>query len=223
VVASKSKKKLVRELQDLRGVSYQTAYNELLGLPPDVAWRGYIEKVREQQNGTSLEPPLSAGQASPARGGEKDGPREGDARGPRRLPDPGLSPEDQAALLIMNGPSVPRADEHREKYPEHQNLKAISNKSQAIGSFLDWLSEEKSIELAVRHKHTDSCYANLDSVDQAMKLHPRRLCGYTDDELVSTHIPFRKLLAEYFEIDEEKIEREKRAMLSELRGEAAEA
>ena len=103
------------------------------------------------------------------------------------------------------------------KYPEHRKLRTISSESQAIGSFLDWLGETKCIELAVRHKHVDSCYATIDSVDQAMKISPRRMCGYSDDELVPAHISIRKILAEFFDIDEAKIEQEKQEMLEELR------
>lgn len=105
-----------------------------------------------------------------------------------------------------------------EKYPEHVKLRAVKEQSQTVGTFLDWLSNTKSIELAVRHEHTDSCYADVDSVERAMKLSPRRLCGYMDRDLVPTHLSIRQLLAEFFEIDEEKIEAEKCSMLDEMRG-----
>lgn len=168
MVASKSKKKLVRGLQELRGSSYQAAYNELLGLPSDVSWHGYISKIREQQKtGASLEP--------------KDGPREGDARG----------------------------DAHREKYPEHVRLKSVKPQSQAIGEFLDWLSDEKKISLAVQHEHTESCYE-----EKYIR------CGFSSGEYLPAQATTRNLLEEFFEIDGQKIEREKRAMLAELRGES---
>lgn len=41
------KKRLVRELQELRGIPYQSALNELNELPPDTSWRAYIDVVRE--------------------------------------------------------------------------------------------------------------------------------------------------------------------------------
>lgn len=43
------KKRLVRELQELRGIPYQSALNELNELRPDVSWRAYIDRVREQR------------------------------------------------------------------------------------------------------------------------------------------------------------------------------
>jgi hypothetical protein len=32
-------------------------------------------------------------------------------------------------------------------YPEHEKLKAIKDKSQAIGEFIDWLESEKHVQL----------------------------------------------------------------------------
>ena len=34
------------------------------------------------------------------------------------------------------------------KYPEHEKLSAISDKSQACGEFIEWLGYEKGIVLA---------------------------------------------------------------------------
>lgn len=77
------------------------------------------------------------------------------------------------------------------EYPEHEKLSKVSQKSQACGEFLDWLYQQGY-----------------------------HLCSISDgyeDTYVPTPKPVRRLLAEYFEIDEEKIETEKRAMMAELR------
>lgn len=53
------KKRLVRDLQKLRGIPYQSALNELNELPVDVSWHAYIDRVREQlasRSGTTKEP-----------------------------------------------------------------------------------------------------------------------------------------------------------------------
>jgi hypothetical protein len=53
------RKRLIRDLQELRGIPYQSALNELNELGPDVSWRAYIDRVREQlssRSGTSKEP-----------------------------------------------------------------------------------------------------------------------------------------------------------------------
>jgi len=75
------------------------------------------------------------------------------------------------------------------KYPEHIKLKAISQFSQKIGEFVDWLSESQ-IQLCEPDKYDD----------------------YTP---VRTSI--QKLLADFFEIDLNRIEEEKQQMLEELR------
>lgn len=79
-------------------------------------------------------------------------------------------------------------------YPEHERLKAISDKSQAIGEFVEWLGGAKGIVLA----------ENIGSR------------GW-DSGLVPTGRTITALLAEFYEIDLDVIEHEKRAMLDALR------
>jgi predicted RNA binding protein YcfA (HicA-like mRNA interferase family) len=73
-------------------------------------------------------------------------------------------------------------------YPEHEKLAAISDKSQEIGEFLDWL-QKQGWHLARYHGH----------------------------HLRTVHKPITSLLASYFEIDEGVLESEKRQMLDALR------
>lgn len=72
-----------------------------------------------------------------------------------------------------------------ETYPEHQKLRAIADRSQAIGEFLDWMGH------------------------QGFWLHDRD--GF------EPHGSVQDWLARYFDIDRDKIEAEKRAMLEALR------
>lgn len=74
-------------------------------------------------------------------------------------------------------------------YPEHEKMKAIQPKSQAIGDFLTWLGE-RGIWLAEFE---------------------------TPERLVPYHFSTQELLARYFEIDRAKIGKEKDAMLEEMR------
>ena len=90
------------------------------------------------------------------------------------------------------------------KYPEHEKLQAIAMLSQAVGEFLDWAGE-KGMVLAVwepRQKRMVSGRFGHNRIEQRM--YPAQ---------AST----RQLLAEFFDIDEAKIEAEKRAMLDEIR------
>lgn len=75
--------------------------------------------------------------------------------------------------------------------PECEKLRAVKEKSQAIGEFLDWLSSQ-GIVLAAWN--TDGC-----------------------DRLELRRGSIEELLAEYFNIDLDKVETEKRALLDDLR------
>lgn len=73
--------------------------------------------------------------------------------------------------------------------PECDKMLAVRAESQAIGSFLDWLTTEKRIELS--------------TIDENGRLQSFR---YTVE----------RLLAEYFEIDLNKVEAEKRTILASI-------
>lgn len=93
---------------------------------------------------------------------------------------------------------------------EHERLATIRDQSQSIGEFVDWL-RERGIWLASEHQHTDACY---------VAPHKRRVwpeCGFVDSQLVRIYKPIQNLLAEFFDIDQDKLEREKREMLADLR------
>ena len=93
-----------------------------------------------------------------------------------------------------------KAQEHDAKYPEHVKLRSISGQSQAIGAFLDWLlnAHEPELFLCIREKH-----------------HGRGSMTYGH-----AVYSIEKLLAEYFEIDSQKISDEKDAMVRALQQEA---
>lgn len=77
------------------------------------------------------------------------------------------------------------------EYPEHDKLRAVNDRSQVVGEFLDWLDGE-GIRLA---RATET--------------------GLYDWILVRESP--RELIAKFFEIDLNQIEREKRMMLAEQR------
>lgn len=78
-----------------------------------------------------------------------------------------------------------------EPYPEHQRLKAIRPKSQAIGEFLDWLATQ---ELTI---------CRIDN----------------NDRYYPCHKPIQQYLSEFFDIDLEVLEDEKQQMLKVVRNE----
>ena len=76
------------------------------------------------------------------------------------------------------------------EYPEHVKMMKISDESQAIGQFIDWLEDEEDLYLMRRDEFGDYAY-RTEGIEQ--------------------------LLAKYFGIDLSKIEAEKRDMLQSMR------
>ena len=75
------------------------------------------------------------------------------------------------------------------EYPEHEKLKLIQDQSRAVGDFLEWCGGEDLV-----------------------------LAEYDEDgtRLFPVHTSISDLLARHFEIDQNKLEREKRHMLENL-------
>jgi 1-aminocyclopropane-1-carboxylate deaminase/D-cysteine desulfhydrase-like pyridoxal-dependent ACC family enzyme len=86
---------------------------------------------------------------------------------------------------VVMGPRV------EPKYPEHEKMAKVQEKSQAIGEFIDWL-----------------------------EMNNRYICEYTGGrfgEYSPDRVPINRRLAEFFGIDLNIIEAEKKAMLAEIR------
>lgn len=79
-----------------------------------------------------------------------------------------------------------------ELYPEHEKLHAIHDTSQTIGEFLDIFLPSKGIVLAEHDEEGGPL-------------------------LWPTHRTIQSLLAEFFEIDQKRIDAEKEAMLEAMR------
>lgn len=77
------------------------------------------------------------------------------------------------------------------EYPEHEKVKEIRHKSQAVHDFLEWLEDTKKFRLAEDFGHP---------------------CGY----LVSANYRHDDLIAEFFEIDLKKFNKEKDQMVDEM-------
>lgn len=88
-------------------------------------------------------------------------------------------------------------------YPEHLKMEAIQDKSQAIGQFLDWLLHERPdgvVDLVVFDEDIEQDVNVRWSMSTANKVNI-----------------IQGLLAEYFDIDLVKIEKEKQAMIEACR------
>ncbi len=77
-------------------------------------------------------------------------------------------------------------------YPEHEKLAAVADESQAIGAFLD----------SDQHPYVLSEWVTIE--------------GYSEPRLMPVQKSIQQILAEYFDIDLQKIEAEKRQMLTAM-------
>ena len=79
------------------------------------------------------------------------------------------------------------------QYKECDKLVKVSKESNKIGSFLDWLRSEKNFIICQYSENDDG-----------------------DEELFPVGHNIEKLLAMYFKINMDKVEKERRQMLEEL-------
>ena len=91
-------------------------------------------------------------------------------------------------------------------YPEHEKLHAVQKQSQACGEFIEWL-QQQGYTICRKHQHDPYCYGESEY----------RICDMFKDGYYPEMRPIRHLLAEFFTIDEEKLEAEKQEMLNTLR------
>lgn len=101
---------------------------------------------------------------------------------------------------------------------ELEKLEAISDKSQAIGEFLEWLCGTKNYHIA---KYlTEEEYEREDNVYWVDGLYEKEQFKRHEigkEELMPIHINIEKLLAEFFEIDLDKVEEERKEILEEIK------
>ena len=95
------------------------------------------------------------------------------------------------------------------KYPECEKLAKVSEDSNKIGRFLDWL-QSQGIMLAKYHEHTDDCY-DEDGYDYE--------CEYTEEMIQPVYENKEDMLARYYNIDMDKVEKERREILKKASGE----
>lgn len=97
--------------------------------------------------------------------------------------------------------------------PECEKMAKVRDQSQKIGEFLEWLRGEKEIVFCTYHQHSKSCYDNEEDYED----HKYARCGYREDDLAPAPIRTEEILAEFFDIDLDKIEQERRALLEYCR------
>lgn len=97
-----------------------------------------------------------------------------------------------------------------EEYPEHEKLHKVADESQGIGEFLDWLNDQGIVLMRwVDEVRTEEVEHRFTGKLSTRKVYIQEW-QYTGESI-------QALLARYFEIDLEKIDAEKRAMLGAMR------
>lgn len=77
------------------------------------------------------------------------------------------------------------------QYPECEKMAAVKDKSQLIGEFIEWMRDEQGFEICIR-----SWYSR---------------------EYIPMGMTIKILLAKFFDIDLNEVEKERRQMLGEMR------
>jgi hypothetical protein len=105
-----------------------------------------------------------------------------------------------------------------EQYPEHAKLAALAGRNQEIGEFIEWLDAAGYVLARWRPYHCLKCGEPWDSEAGPVRCGS---CGVmwsrSGDQLLGEHRPIEVLLAEYFGIDLDRLEAEKRRMLEAIR------
>lgn len=109
------------------------------------------------------------------------------------------------------------------EYPEHEKLQAIKDESQAIGEFIEdgpytlceWKNSPDVPRWIDSRTGTDKTPHHRDVSPFAT--HSVANPDWFDEGYYPIHKSINQILADHFDIDLDKIEREKRAMLDELR------
>ena len=100
-------------------------------------------------------------------------------------------------------------------YPELERLSSVSDKSQAIAEFVEWLKYEKKFQIC---EYEESTWLTPDGEE----VHKAGINREKDIRILTegfqpVHTSIQDLLAEYFKIDLQKVEVERRRVLDDFR------
>jgi hypothetical protein len=116
-------------------------------------------------------------------------------------------------------PSEPKGQQPIKSYPECEKMQKVSLQSNVVGEFLDWLSNKKNLSICEFHDaEDDSPFIDKDTGKPAGLYHNNSITN--PDYYPTGHYPYHyqieELLAEFFEIDLNKVEQERRQILEDL-------
>lgn len=100
-------------------------------------------------------------------------------------------------------------------YPEHEKLKGISELSQSCDEFLEWLRDEKGMSLCELVEIENGGMTVAAGIISIAKGEEPRI--FTEEAWEPTIRPIMEFLAEFFGVNQDRLEMEKRAILDEFR------
>ena len=103
------------------------------------------------------------------------------------------------------------------KYPECEKLAAVSEDSNKIGAFLDWMRNEK--ELVIGRRHSVEVLHEIEQQEDPDGYGTDY--GDLEEVIMPVSVRIEKMLADYYDIDLDKVEDERRAMLDEIKNKNA--
>ena len=116
------------------------------------------------------------------------------------------------------------AKAHAIRYPEHAKLRALDDKNQAVGDFVEWL-RRNGYAISTLHKHTQDCYGSDDYEEGDPP--DRELCNLSNESwypvaMLGGPSGGAAWVAKFFDISEQRLSEEKDAMLREIRAQRVE-
>lgn len=100
--------------------------------------------------------------------------------------------------------------------PELDKMLGVSAFSNALGAFMDWLTEDKGIQFGKAHHHGPGCHGWDEETNTYNPKGDDRCAFQTGEHEALIYRP-EELLAEYFGIDLRTVEKERRGILEYLR------
>lgn len=97
--------------------------------------------------------------------------------------------------------------------PECNKIQEVKGQSHIIGEFMDWLRDEKGWTICVRHEHDDDCYTRVQLSEDDDEGEMQRICDCRNGDFIPVPLQMEQLLAEFFEIDLNKVEQERSQLL----------
>lgn len=114
----------------------------------------------------------------------------------------------------------------KSKYPEHEKLRAVHDKTLVLSEFYDWLGQQ-GIQLGKYHRHVRECY-EVTECKHARRcnrtgIHRRIVCGYNENFMYPIHTRPDELFGKFLGINPKKLSAEKEQMVEEMRAASAKA